>query len=160
MENLTSLVFFIHGSIPANFHMSSSEGSQDWTQERKKQDLVNSPPLNLKDLSNFVSMFQVYIKLDQYSKSRNEESTKFCFLPSWCYSCKPSHDQRQLYFYHKVRVEKFPGEISKEIIKSARDTLRAYKIMKENFKEKINSIRVESQILYDKVYLEVFYRQI
>ena len=59
--------------------------------------------------------------------------------------------QRQLYFYDKIKVEKFPGEISEEIIQSARETLRKYKIDKQNFKEKLATIRDESNDMYNKV---------
>ena len=59
--------------------------------------------------------------------------------------------QRQLYFYDKVKVEKFPGEISEDIIQSARETLRKYKIDKQNFKEKLATIRDESNDMYNKV---------
>ena len=58
--------------------------------------------------------------------------------------------QRQLYFYDKIKVEKFPGEISEDIIQSARETLREYKIDKQNFKVKIATIRDESNDLYNK----------
>ena len=58
--------------------------------------------------------------------------------------------KRQLYFYDKIKVEKFPGEISEEIIQSARETLREYKIDKQNFKVKIATIRDESNDLYNK----------
>ena len=59
--------------------------------------------------------------------------------------------QRQLYFYDKIKVEKFPGEISEDIIQSARETLREYKIEKQNFKEKLATIRDESNDKYNKV---------
>ena len=58
--------------------------------------------------------------------------------------------QRQLYFYDKIKIEKFPGEISEEIIQSARETLRKYKIDKQNFKEKLATIRDESNNKYNK----------
>ena len=58
--------------------------------------------------------------------------------------------KRQLYFYDKIKVEKFPGEISEGIIQSARETLREYKIDKQNFKLKIATIRDESNDLYNK----------
>ena len=58
--------------------------------------------------------------------------------------------QRQLYFYDNVIVQKFPGEISEDIIQSARETLREYKIDKQNFKVKIATIRDESNDLYNK----------
>ena len=58
--------------------------------------------------------------------------------------------KRQLYFYDKIKVEKFPGEISEEIIQSARETLRKYKIDKQNFKEKLATIRDESNDKYNK----------
>ena len=58
--------------------------------------------------------------------------------------------KRQLYFYDKIKVEKFPGEISEDIIQSARETLREYKIDKQNFKVKIATIRDESNDLYNK----------
>ena len=58
--------------------------------------------------------------------------------------------QRQLYFYDKIKVEKFPGEISEDIIQSAREALRKYKIDKQNFKVKIATIRDESNDLYNK----------
>ena len=57
--------------------------------------------------------------------------------------------KRQLYFYDKIKVEKFPGEISEDIIQSARETLREYKIDKQNFKVKIATIRDESNDLYN-----------
>ena len=59
--------------------------------------------------------------------------------------------KRQLYFYDKIKVEKFPGEISEDIIQSARETLREYKIEKQNFKEKLATIRDESNDKYNKV---------
>ena len=59
--------------------------------------------------------------------------------------------QRQLYFYDKIKVEKFPGEISEDIIQSARETLRKYKIDKQNFKEKLATIRDESNDMYNKI---------
>ena len=59
--------------------------------------------------------------------------------------------QRQLYFYDKIKVEKFPGEISEDIIQSARETLRKYKIDKQNFKEKLATIQDESNDMYNKV---------
>ena len=59
--------------------------------------------------------------------------------------------QRQLYFYDKIKVEKFPGEISEDIIQSAREKLREYKIEKQNFKEKIATIRDESNNKYNKL---------
>ena len=58
--------------------------------------------------------------------------------------------QRQLYFYDKIKVEKFPGEISEDIIQSAREALRKYKIDKQNFKEKLATIRDESNNTYNK----------
>ena len=58
--------------------------------------------------------------------------------------------KRQLYFYDKIKVEKFPGEISEDIIQSARETLREYKIDKQNFKVKIATIRDESNDLYNR----------
>ena len=58
--------------------------------------------------------------------------------------------QRQLYFYDRIKVEKFPGEISEAIIQSARETLRKYKIDKQNFKEKLATIRDESNNKYNK----------
>ena len=58
--------------------------------------------------------------------------------------------KRQLYFYDKIKVEKFPGEVSEDIIQSARETLRKYKIDKQNFKVKIATIRDESNDLYNK----------
>ena len=58
--------------------------------------------------------------------------------------------KRQLYFYDKIKVEKFPGEISEDIIQSARETLREYKIDKQNFKEKLATIRDESNDMYNK----------
>ena len=58
--------------------------------------------------------------------------------------------QRQLYFYDRIKVEKFPGEISEDIIQSARETLRKYKIDKQNFKEKLATIRDESNDKYNK----------
>ena len=59
--------------------------------------------------------------------------------------------QRQLYFYDKIKVEKFPGEISEDIIQSAREALRKYKIDKQNFKEKLATIRDESNDMYNKM---------
>ena len=61
-----------------------------------------------------------------------------------------TNGQFQLYFYDKIYVEKFPGEISEDIIQSARETLREYKIDKQNFKVKIATIRDESNDLYNK----------
>ena len=61
-----------------------------------------------------------------------------------------TNGQFQLYFYDKIKVEKFPGEISEDIIQSARETLREYKIDKQNFKVKIATIRDESNDLYNK----------
>ena len=58
--------------------------------------------------------------------------------------------KRQLYFYDKIKVEKFPGEISEAIIQSAREALRKYKIDKQNFKEKLATIRDESNDKYNK----------
>ena len=58
--------------------------------------------------------------------------------------------QRQLYFYDRIKVEKFPGDISEAIIQSARETLRKYKIDKQNFKEKLATIRDESNDKYNK----------
>ena len=58
--------------------------------------------------------------------------------------------KRQLYFYDKIKVEKFPGEISEDIIQSAREALRKYKIDKQNFKEKLATIRDESNDKYNK----------
>ena len=57
--------------------------------------------------------------------------------------------KRQLYFYDKIKVEKFPGEISEAIIQSAREALRKYKIDKQNFKEKLATIRDESNVMYN-----------
>ena len=57
--------------------------------------------------------------------------------------------QRQLYFYDRIKVEKFPGEISEAIIQSAREALRKYKIDKQNFKEKLATIRDESNVMYN-----------
>ena len=58
--------------------------------------------------------------------------------------------QRQLYFYDKIKVEKFPGEISEEIVQSAIETLKKYKIDKQNFREKLATIRDESNDMYNK----------
>ena len=58
--------------------------------------------------------------------------------------------QRQLYFYDRIKVEKFPGEISEAIIQSAREALRKYKIDKQNFKEKLATVRDESNNKYNK----------
>ena len=58
--------------------------------------------------------------------------------------------QRQLFFYDKIKVEKFPGEIPEDIIQSARETLKKYKIDKQNFKEKLATIRDESNDMYNK----------
>merc|ERR1740129_1252833 len=93
---------------------------------------------------------RVYIKLDQSQRSQNENSAKSCFLP-WLQRCQMTTVQRQLYFYDKIKVEKFPGEISEDIIQSARETLREYKIEKQNFKEKLATIRDESNDKYNKV---------
>ena len=60
--------------------------------------------------------------------------------------------QRQLYFYDKIKVEKFPGEIPEDIFQSARETLKKYKIDKQNFREKLATIRDESNDMYmDKI---------
>ena len=99
--------------------------------------------------SFFTLCSQVYIKLDQSQKSQNENSAKSCFLP-WLQRCQMTSAQRQLYFYDKIKVEKFPGEISEDLIQSARETLREYKIDKQNFKVKIATIRDESNDLYNK----------
>ena len=53
-------------------------------------------------------------------------------------------------FYDNIKVEKFPGEISEDIIQSAREALRMYKIEKQNFKEKVATIREESNDMYNK----------
>merc|ERR1712008_623170 len=93
---------------------------------------------------------KVYIKLDQSPKSQNENPAKSCFQ-TWLQRCQMTNAQRQLFFYDKIKVEKFPGEISEEIIQSARETLRKYKIDKQNFKEKLATIRDESNDMYSKV---------
>ena len=62
-----------------------------------------------------------------------------------------TNGQFQLYFYDKIYVEKFPGEISEEIVQSAIETLKKYKIDKQNFKEKLATIRDESNDKYNKV---------
>ena len=63
-----------------------------------------------------------------------------------------TNGQFQLYFYDKIYVEKFPGEISEEIVQSAIETLKKYKIDKQNFREKLATIRDESNDMYmDKI---------
>ena len=97
--------------------------------------------------SFFTLCSKVYIKLENSKKSKNENSAKPCFL-SWLQRCQMTSAQRQLYFYDKIKVEKFPGEISEDIIQSAREALRKYKIDKQNFKEKLATIRDESNDMY------------
>ena len=64
--------------------------------------------------------------------------------------CRTESEQ-QLYFYDKIKADKFPGELSQEIIFSARETLRIYKIEKQDFKEKLAAIREDSDIQYNKI---------
>ena len=61
--------------------------------------------------------------------------------------------EKQLYFYDKTchKKDKFPGELSQEIILSARETLRIYKIEKQDFKEKLAAIREDSNVQYNKI---------
>ena len=61
--------------------------------------------------------------------------------------------EQQLYFYDKTshKTDKFPGELSQEIIISARETLRIYKIEKQDFKEKLAAIREDSNVQYNKI---------
>ena len=61
--------------------------------------------------------------------------------------------EKQLYFYDKTcyKTDKFPGELSQEIILSARETLRIYKIEKQDFKEKLAAIREDSSVQYNKI---------
>ena len=59
--------------------------------------------------------------------------------------------EQQLYFYDKIKADKFPGELSQEIILSARETLRIYKIEKQDFKEKLAAIREDSNVQYNKI---------
>merc|ERR1712008_570095 len=89
-------------------------------------------------------------KLDQSPKSQNGNPAKSCFQ-TWLQRCQMTNAQRQLYFYDKIKIKKFPGEISEEIIQSARETLRKYKIDKQNFKEKLATIQDESNDMYNKV---------
>ena len=48
-------------------------------------------------------------------------------------------------------ADEFPGELSTEIIRSAREKLRIYKIEKQDFKEKLAAIREDSDIQYNKI---------
>ena len=60
--------------------------------------------------------------------------------------------EQQLYFYdNKIKADEFPGELSQEIILSARETLRIYKIEKQDFKEKLAAIREDSNVQYNKI---------
>ena len=63
--------------------------------------------------------------------------------------------EQQLYFYDKIKGcrshDDFPGELSQEIILSAREKLRIYKIEKQDFKEKLAAIREDSNVQYNKV---------
>ena len=60
---------------------------------------------------------------------------------------------QQLYFYDndKIKADEFPGELSQEIILSARETLRIYKIEKQDFNEKLSAIREKSNFRYNKI---------
>ena len=61
--------------------------------------------------------------------------------------------EQQLYFYDndKIKADEFPGELSQEIILSARETLRIYKIEKQDFNEKLSAIREKSNFRYNKI---------
>ena len=53
--------------------------------------------------------------------------------------------------WDKIKADKFPGELSKEIILSAWVTWRIYQIEKQDFKEKLAAIREDSDIQYNKI---------
>ena len=78
------------------------------------------------------------------------KSGKSCILTFWVRLWRTEPEQ-QLYFYEKYKADKFPGEISQEIILSARERLRIYKIKKQAFKEKLAAIREDSNGQYNKI---------
>ena len=61
--------------------------------------------------------------------------------------------EQKLYFYDndKIKADEFPGELSQEIILSARETLRIYRIETLDFKEKLAAIREDSNVQYNKI---------
>ena len=53
--------------------------------------------------------------------------------------------------WDKIKADKFPGELSKEIILFARVKWRIYQIEKQDFKEKLAAIREDSDIQCNKI---------
>ena len=84
--------------------------------------------------------------------SKKNKSRKSIILTFWVRFWRTEPEQ-QLYFYDKTchKTDKFPGELSQEIILSARETLRIYKIEKQDFKEKLAAIREDSNVQYNKI---------
>ena len=63
---------------------------------------------------------------------------------------------QQLYFYDNNKLyfcdnDEFPGELPQEIIQHARETLRIYKIEKQDFNEKLAAIWEDSNFRYNKI---------
>ena len=95
---------------------------------------------------------QVCIKVDPSNQSKKKKSLKSIILTFWMRLWRTEPEQ-QLYFYDndKIKADEFPGELSQEIISSARETLKIYKIEKQDFKEKLAVIREDSNIQYNKI---------
>ena len=90
--------------------------------------------------------------MDPSNQSKKKKSLKSIILTFWMRLWRTEPDQ-QLYFYDndKIKADEFPGELSQEIILSARETLRIYKIEKQDFKEKMATIREDSNVQYNKI---------
>ena len=59
--------------------------------------------------------------------------------------------QQRSLVWDKIKADKFPGELSKEIILFARVKWRIYQIEKQDFKEKMATIREDSNVQYNKI---------
>jgi len=95
---------------------------------------------------------KVCIRLDPSNQSNKKKSIKSIISKFWMRFWR-TEPEKQLYFYDKTcyKTDKFPGELSQEIILSARETLRIYKIEKQDFKEKLAAIREDSNVQYNKI---------
>ena len=63
---------------------------------------------------------------------------------------------QQLYFYDNDKLyfcdnDEFPGELPQEIIQHAMETLRKYKIEKQEFNEKLAAIWEDSNFRYNEI---------
>ena len=99
---------------------------------------------------------QVCIKLDPSNQSKKTKSRKSIISTFLIPDNLNPEPGQQLYFYDNDKLyfcdnDEFPGELPQEIIQHARETLRIYKIEKQDFNEKLSAIREKSNFRYNKI---------